>query len=100
MIKNQDRPTIHDSDKIPDPGPRFVQVSKYVARLLEAKNAGSSRFGPCEVCGKPTDTTYHCATQCLVRDDDGLFWTYSGGMSSWGHKHCVLNQYREHHYSK
>jgi len=59
------RPVLDENETVPDPpGPGYLVQGKYWALKLSRLQAGSSRYGPCEVCRLRADSTYRVSTQC------------------------------------
>ena len=61
-----------------------------LAFRLSRLNAGSSKFGPCEVCGKSADSTYILTTVQWFNDDGVARFAYLGTSPQlYGHKDCL-----------
>ena len=80
------------------PRPTFTHIAPdlQTAYTLVSMGAGSSKYGPCTVCGKPADTCY-CLTAHHAYPLDAIDHEmgyegetgWSGGASKWGHRECL-----------
>ena len=54
---------------------------------------GSDRYGPCEICHKDADTTYHQTKEKkYIRPDGSVGYKYVG--DAFGHKTCLIESRR------
>lgn len=69
-----------------------VPVPKYRYRL-RSTDASSSKFGPCEICGKHATEVFR-QTEELEYDDEesetGKGWTQYECRSAFGHESCLI----------
>lgn len=63
-------------------------VAQFGYRLVKA-DGGSSKYGPCEVCDKAPDTTYHQIERRAYLSGGKLKWTNHGCHDLFGHRECL-----------